>query len=51
MILGSTVNCPQQAGIAFGAYFILFSTFIPISLIVSLEFVKVFQGYFMGADK
>ena len=37
--------------IAFGSYFILYSTFIPISLIVSLEFVKVFQGYFMANDK
>ena len=38
-------------GIAFAAYFILYSTFIPISLIVSIEFVKIFQGYFMSTDK
>ena len=44
-------SCLQLAGISFGSYFILYSTFIPISLIVSLEFVKVFQGYFMSRDK
>lgn len=44
-------NCSQIAGIAFGSYFILYSTYIPISLIVSLEFVKVFQGYAMNKDK
>lgn len=30
------INCLRQAAIAFGSYFILFSTFIPISLIVSI---------------
>lgn len=33
------------------SYFLLFNTMIPISLIVSLEFVKVFQSYFMMADE
>lgn len=33
---GSEVSCASQGGIAFGSYFILYSTFIPISLIVSL---------------
>jgi magnesium-transporting ATPase (P-type) len=51
MLVGDPVNCAQQLGIAFSAYFILFSTFIPISLIVCLEFVKIFQGYFMSTDK
>ena len=31
-----TANCARLMGIAFGSYFILYSTFIPISLIVSL---------------
>ena len=44
-------NCSAISGISFGSYFILYSTYIPISLIVSLEFVKVFQGYAMGIDK
>ena len=35
----------------FFSYFILMSTFIPISLVISIEFVKVFQGYFIGSDK
>ena len=30
------VNCASLMGISFGSYFILYSTFIPISLIVSL---------------
>ena len=37
--------------ISFGSYFILNNTMIPISLIVSLEFVKVFQGQIMQRDK
>ena len=36
MLIGAPINCAQRLGIAFTAYFILFSTFIPISLIVSL---------------
>lgn len=51
LVNGEDVSCAGQGGIAFGSYFILYSTFIPISLIVSLEFVKVFQGYFMSTDK
>lgn len=51
MLTGGPINCAQQMGIAFAAYFILYSTFIPISLIVSIEFVKIFQGYFMSTDK
>jgi magnesium-transporting ATPase (P-type) len=50
-ITETQVECDRLAGISFGSYFILYSTFIPISLIVSLEFVKVFQGYFMSIDK
>lgn len=50
-ITRTETSCIRQAGIAFGSFFILYSTFIPISLIVSIEFVKVFQGYFMSTDK
>ena len=32
-------------------YFILFNAMIPISLVVSLEFVKLFQAYFINSDK
>ena len=31
-------------------YFLLYNTMIPISLIVSLEFVKLFQAYFIEKD-
>lgn len=44
------VSCLDLSLISFGSYFILNNTMIPISLIVSLEFVKVFQGYFMQKD-
>ena len=40
-----------EAFIAFLAYFILYNTMIPISLIVSLEFVKLIQGYFIEQDE
>jgi magnesium-transporting ATPase (P-type) len=49
--LGASVNCLNIAAISLGSYYILYNTFIPISLIVSLEFVKVFQGIFMERDK
>ena len=37
--------------LTFFSYFLLYNTMIPISLIVSLEFVKVFQSYFMQSDE
>lgn len=37
--------------IAFFSYFLLYNTMIPISLVVSLEFVKVFQIYFIMCDE
>jgi phospholipid-transporting ATPase len=37
--------------LTFFSYFLLYNTMIPISLIVSLEFVKVFQSYFMQTDE
>ena len=50
MLVGRPPDCAAAAGIALGSYFILYSSFIPISLIVSLEFVKVFQGALMERD-
>ena len=37
----SSYSCFAGGLIAFAAYFLLMNTMIPISLIVSLEFVKV----------
>ncbi|CAD8102056.1 unnamed protein product [Paramecium sonneborni] len=36
---------------SFFSYILLYNTMIPISLIVSLEFVKVFQAYFIEQDE
>lgn len=35
----------------FLTYFVLLNTMIPISLIVSMEMVKMFQKYFIEKDK
>lgn len=35
---------------AFGTYIILFHTFIPVSMFITLEFVRVIQGIFIFAD-
>lgn len=37
-------------GQSFGTFLILFSTFIPVSLFVTLEFIRVIQALFMAAD-
>jgi phospholipid-transporting ATPase len=39
-----------QSFLVFFSYFLLYNTMIPISLIVSMEFVKVFQSYFIEKD-
>ncbi|CAD8070330.1 unnamed protein product [Paramecium sonneborni] len=44
-------NCALASLMTFAAYFLLLNTLIPISLIVSLEFVKVGQGIIMQKDK
>ncbi|CAK77311.1 unnamed protein product (macronuclear) [Paramecium tetraurelia] len=44
-------NCALASLMTFAAYFLLLNTLIPISLIVSLEFVKVGQGIFMQKDR
>ena len=36
--------------LTFWSYFLLLNTMLPISLIVSLEFVKIFQAYFITND-
>lgn len=40
----------KLAFLNFFSYFILLNTMIPISLIVSLEMVKVVQAYFIAND-
>ena len=40
----------KRAVLAYGEYFILINTLIPISLVVSLEFVKLLQTPFIGHD-
>ena len=40
-----------EAIISFLSYFLLNNTMIPISLIVSLEFVKLIQAYFINKDE
>lgn len=37
--------------ITFLTYFVLMNTMIPISLIVSMEIVKMFQKYFIEKDQ
>ena len=49
-------NSPESNGAynfvtRFGNWMIIFSNFVPISLIVTLEMVKFFQGMIMGNDK
>lgn len=40
-----------EAGLMWGSYLVLLNTMIPISLIVSMEVVKLSQSYFIGKDK
>ena len=37
--------------IQFLTYFVLLNTMIPISLVVSMEIVKIFQKYFIEKDQ
>eukprot|EP00171_Calliarthron_tuberculosum_P003080 IDg3080t1 len=50
--MGSFRNeSPVKAGArGLGTFLILFSTFIPVSLFVTLEFVRLVQGIFISAD-
>ncbi|CAD8148969.1 unnamed protein product [Paramecium pentaurelia] len=44
-------NYTLLSAIAFFSFFLLYNTMIPISLVVSMEFVKVFQCYFINKDQ
>ncbi|CAD8052350.1 unnamed protein product [Paramecium sonneborni] len=44
-------NYTLLSSIAFFSFFLLYNTMIPISLVVSMEFVKVFQCYFINKDQ
>jgi magnesium-transporting ATPase (P-type) len=46
-----TNNTAVDSLIIFFTYFVLLNTMIPISLIVSIEMVKLFQKYFIDNDK
>lgn len=39
-----------QATLTYFTYFLLLNTMLPISLTITLELLKVFQGYFMQSD-
>ncbi|CAK55960.1 unnamed protein product (macronuclear) [Paramecium tetraurelia] len=49
-IIISESNYTLLSAIAFFSFFLLYNTMIPISLVVSMEFVKVFQCYFINKD-
>lgn len=44
-------SVPVDGFITFLTYFVLMNTMIPISLIVSMEIVKMFQKYFIEKDQ
>ena len=46
----NNISSEISAIYVFFSYFILFNTMIPISLVVSLEMVKVAQSYFITQD-
>ena len=48
--IGKRENSALSGLIAFFSYLLLLNTMIPISLIVTIEMVKYFQGYFMNND-
>jgi magnesium-transporting ATPase (P-type) len=49
--LEQETNIPLASFLIFLSYLVLFNTMIPISLIVSLEIVKIVQGVFIQQDK
>ena len=51
LYLGKTYGKGKQAVLFFFSYFLLFNTMIPISLVISLELVKVIQAFFIKRDK
>ena len=40
-----------EALLSYFTYYILLNTMLPISLVVTLEFVKIFQAYFVSCDE
>lgn len=50
-ILFSTYSTATDAFLIFCSYMVLLNTMIPISLIVSIEIVKMSQSYFIDKDK
>ena len=49
---GYTINkYAEESFFNYFTYLLLLNTLIPISLIITMEVVKLFQGYFMGKDK
>jgi magnesium-transporting ATPase (P-type) len=50
-ILFGTYTVGLDAFLTWCSYFVLINTMIPISLIVSIEIVKVSQSYFIDKDK
>ena len=49
--LSQTYGNGKQAVLFFFSYFLLLNTMIPISLVISLEVIKVVQSYFVKKDK
>ncbi|CAG9311668.1 unnamed protein product [Blepharisma stoltei] len=47
---GLDYSANMQGFLGYFTYFLLLNTMLPISLIVSLEILKVVQGYFMSKD-
>lgn len=50
MATNSKRSAVRLGFISLATFLILFSTFIPVSLFVTLEFIRVFQAMFMSAD-
>ncbi len=51
LYLGLKGKSPGLQGFkSFFTYFLLMNTFIPISLVVSIELIKIIQGYFFMKD-
>ncbi|CAD8136462.1 unnamed protein product [Paramecium pentaurelia] len=50
-IIMTEQNYTLLSVIGFFSFFLLYNTMIPISLVVSMEFVKVFQCYFINKDQ
>lgn len=45
-----TAQFGEDVGISFGTWFLIMMNFVPISLLVTLEMVKFFQGWWIEWD-